>query len=120
MTPWLPLHSKRLTQDRGREDFGGGLPLPAGQGFISLQGQDSGKGQAPSAGGVWPLSFFGFRARSMGTLPDGTAPGCDPEKPLFLEGFMGQGQLSGGTKAWTPALWTPAVLASRVTEKEQT
>lgn len=56
----------------------------------------------------------------MGTLPDGTAPGCDPEKPLFLEGFTGQGQLSGGTKAWTPALWTPAVLASRVTEKEQT
>ena len=31
----------------------------------------------------------------MGTLLDGTAPGCDPEKPLFLEGFTGQGRLSG-------------------------
>ena len=74
----------------------------------------------PSAGGVCPLSFFGFRVGSMGTLLDGTAPGCDPEKPLFLEGFTGQGRLSGGTKAWTLALCTPAVLASGVTEKEQT
>ena len=111
-----------LYPQEGYVDGGGGRWSPASwrAGLYLPAGPGLGKGQVPSAGGVCPLSFFGFRVGSMGTLLDGTAPGCDPEKPLFLEGFTGQGRLSGGTKAWTLALCTPAVLASGVTEKEQT
>ena len=49
VTRWLPWHSKRPTQDQGREGFGSGgggrsgLLLPGGQGLMSLRGQDSGR-----------------------------------------------------------------------------